>query len=171
MYGEPAVPHLYYGIHKPFCAVYFGIVGHNGIIVYYKVRAVVFQAFALHPVYPCMAGHRVLVFVYLNMNAGVPPAGAVIVYHEIVAAQHHGATVYIVGYLLLQLRVGALAQQRRHSLPGKLYAAVQYEQRYGYAHNAVYPDIVKVLNYGSRQHRRGSHHVIAAVGSRGQQGV
>ena len=103
------------------------------------------------------------------MEAGEPLAGAVVMDHQVVIAQHMGLLFDIVHNQPLQLRAGRFTQEGGDGLPGQVPAADQDENRYAQAHEAVDAPAKEVLRQGGDQHRTGGDAVVAAVGGGGLQ--
>ena len=100
------------------------VVGDDGIVVDHQMDVVAAQAFPLHIVDPLVTVQGVFPVVHLHMEAGVALAGAVVMDHEIVIAQHQGLGFHIVHDLPPQVRVGVFSQQGGDGIPCQVPAAV-----------------------------------------------
>ena len=127
--ADVRVPHLQERLHQLLEAVELCVVGDERVIVDDQMDAQLFQAAPLHVVDQLMAGHGVLPAVQLYVQAGVAAAGAVVVDHQVVAAQDQGKALDVRRDLLRQFLRGPLPQERGEGLLGQLCPAEEDEGR------------------------------------------
>ena len=116
-----------------------------------------------------VALHHVVFRRHLHMYAGKTAAGAVIVHHQVVGAQHAVVAHHLFADVIRQLLAGRLSQQRIDRFLQDAHAAPQNEQRHAKAHPAVQLQPRQARDHARRQHRRRGDHVVAAVHGRGFQ--
>ena len=68
--------------------VQFFVIGDHGIVVDHQMDAMAVQHLTLDVVDDGVARQHILPHIHLHMDAGEPLTGAVVVYHQIVVAQH-----------------------------------------------------------------------------------
>ena len=147
-----------------------GIAGDDGVKVYRGDHPILDEQVTLDTVNDIVAVHDVVLGVHFQVEADKAAAGAVIVDHQVMHAQHAGVAQCLFLDVLHQFRVGGCAQQRVNGVFHKHGTAVQDERRYAQAHQAV--DAVKA---GELRQNRGCQHrcrgddVIAGVSGSGKQ--
>ena len=97
------------------------------------------------------------------MQGDDAPAGAVIVYHQIVHAYHGVMCHHQLFDLLDQQRIRRLAQQRTDGIPCGLYGRPQNKQRHQQARPAVQLHAAPVAHKHGQQHSRGGRCIAETV--------
>ena len=107
----------------------------------------------------------------LHMEGRELAAGAVVVDHHVMDAQHPGIGQHLFFQLFHQLGRGAFAQQRAQGIPNQAPARPQDEDGHTQTHNAINDIEAGDLAQDRRhQHRAGGDDIVAAVGGGGDQG-
>ena len=149
-----------------------GVAGHDRVKVYRGNQAVLHQQVALNAVNDIMAVHDIILGIHFQMEADQSAAGAVIVDHQIVYAQHTGVTQRLFFDMLDQLRVGCRTEQRIDGIAHKCSAAVQDERCHTKAHQTVQTGKTGQLcqHCGSKNRGCGDD-IVAGISGGGQQGL
>ena len=148
----------------------FGVRSHDGVVVDGDLQVVFFQEIPLDVVDDVMGRQRVAFGRELDVERSELVAGAVIVDHEVVYAQHTG-----VGHdgpldVRHQLRRGRFAQQRAEGVHHEAPAGPEDERGHRHAHEAVEDVPARgTAQDGREQDGARGQHVVAAVGSGGKQ--
>ena len=99
-------------------------------------------------------------------------AGAVVVHHQVMYAQHAGIAHHGLVDMLHQILAGAFAQQRAQGVHYQPPAGDQDKHRHAHAHQAIqHIPAGHPAEDGGHQHGRGAQHVVAAVGGGGDEGL
>ena len=131
---------------------------------------VLFQADPLDVVDEVVADQGVLPGIHLQMEGGKPLAGAIVVNHQVMEAQHLLMAADFSCQGLLQLRVRSVTQQGADGVPGDADAGPDDEQGHQQTHDTVNVPAEGCLHQGGQQHGPGGDAVVAAVGGGGLQG-
>ena len=145
------------------------VVRRHGIVMHDQMQPLVLQKIALNAVDHIMAGDRVLPRGHFHMHAGELPAGAVIVNHQIMHAQHAGIAHQLFADMADQFRRRRVAQQRVKRLFDQRNAADEDEHRHRRADIAIQFQPGQLGGNRAQQHCAGGDHIVAAVAGRGLQ--
>ena len=115
------------------------VAGDDGVKVDGGYQVILVQQVTLDTVDDVVAVHDVGIGVHLHVEADQPIAGAVVVNHQIMHAQHAGVAEGLVLNVAYKFRVGGRTQQRVDGIFDEHRAAVQNKQRYSNAHQPVQP--------------------------------
>ena len=106
------------------------------------------------------------------MQGGELVSRAVVVHHQIVHSQHAGIGEHLLLDVVHQILAGAFAQQRAERIHHKAPAGDQDERRHAYAHQTVqHIPAGHAAQHCGNEHRAGAQHIVAAVGSSGNEGL
>ena len=149
-----------------------GVAGDDGVKVDGRYQVVLVEQVALDAVNDIMAVHDVGAGVHLHMEADQPVAGAVVVDHQIMHAQHAGVAQGFFLDMFDKVRVRRRTQQRVDRVFDEHRAAVENKQRYTDAHESIEPGKAGQLGqHGGDQHDTGGDDIVAGIGGGGKQRV
>ena len=157
-------------LQKRLQLVRVGVAGHDGVKVDRRDQPVLHKQVPLNAVNDVVAVHDVVLGVHFQMEADQAAAGAVVVDHQIVHAQHAGIAQGLFLDMLDKVRVRRCTQQRIDGVFDKHCTAVQDERRHANTHQTV-----KAGKTGDfcqdrgRQNRCRRDDIVAGIGGGGQQ--
>ena len=124
----------------------------------------------LHVIDDIVELQQVAVCRNLGVEGDHHPAGAVVVYHQVVDVLHLGIGADDLLDLFHKFRFRGLAQQGGEGLLGGLVGGKQDEQRHQHAHPAIDMETCELPHQGGCQHGGGGHGIRETVRSRGAHG-
>ena len=157
-------------LQKRLQLVRVGVTGHDGVKVDRRDQPVLHKQVPLNAVNDIVTVHDVVLSVHFQMEADQAAAGAVVVDHQIVHAQHAGIAQGLFLNMLDQIRVRRRTQQRIDGVFDEHCTAVQNERRHTDTHQSVNADKAGELcqNRGC-QNRCRRDDIVAGIGGGGQQ--
>ena len=133
---------------------------------------VVFHKVPLDVVDQVVRFQRVLLGGQLHMDGRKLVAGAVVVHHQIMYAQHAGIAHHSLFDMLHKILAGTFAQQRAQGIHHQPPAGDQDKHCHAHAHQAVqHVPAGHPAEDSGYQHGSGAQHVVAAVGGSGDEGL